>query len=179
VMHRQEYRALGIMTNSLKQAKHRKHMDSTQSSFHAESNDLPSEIESEEDVDEMNDDPNTKPQAHAMFQSTSQLPEVKLGSTHPQAQKIKLPNTLLSGPLPGNKALLLSRKEKRIYNIQKQKWQQKTKQLEKISKSDPDKLPESKIFRMAEARQLVKGIFKHADDEEDADKLFAPINLGD
>mmetsp|Transcript_27219 Transcript_27219/g.33858 ORF Transcript_27219/g.33858 Transcript_27219/m.33858 type:complete len:171 (+) Transcript_27219:607-1119(+) len=170
-MSRQEYRALGIMTNSLKQAKHRNHMDSTQSSFHAESNDLPSEIESEEDVDEMNDDPNTKSQA--------QLSEVKLGSSHPQVQKIKLPNTLLSGPLPGNKALLLSRKEKRIYNIQKQKWQQKTKQLEKISKSDPDKLPESKTFRMAEARQLVKGIFKHADDEEEADKPFAPINLGD
>lgn len=39
--------------------------------------------------------------------------------------KLKLPKNLLSKPLTGQNHTLLSKKEKRLYTIQKQKWQQR------------------------------------------------------
>lgn len=66
--------------------------------------------------------------------------------------KFRLPFNLLSGPLANHKALLLSKKEKRIYNIQKMKWQQRQKQMEKITKIDPENLPSLRTFKMKDAR---------------------------
>ena len=72
---------------------------------------------------------------------------------------------------------MLSTKERRIYNIQKQKWQQRTKQLEKIAMTNPENHPVQRVFVVKEARQLAAGTFKHEQDEEDGDKEFVPLNI--
>ena len=72
---------------------------------------------------------------------------------------------------------MLSKKEKRAYNQQKQKWEAKKKQLEKIAKNDIDNLPSRKEFSIEEARLLIKGLYKHADDDDELDQKQPIRNL--
>ena len=72
---------------------------------------------------------------------------------------------------------MLGKKEKRAYNQQKQKWEAKKKQLEKIAKNDIDNLPSRKEFSIEEARLLIKGLYKHADDDDELDQKQPIRNL--
>ena len=104
------------------------------------------------------------------------MTEQKLGRSIKPAT-VKLPVTLLSRPIRDIEVTMLSKKEKRTYNQQKQKWEAKKKQLEKIEKNDSANLPSRKEFSIQDARLLIKGLYKHADDEDDLDQKQPVRNL--
>ena len=50
------------------------------------------------------------------------------------------------------------------------------KQLDKVAKIDPDKLPTNKIFCMKDARLLAKGQFKHIDEDDNEVEKMPILN---
>lgn len=80
-----------------------------------------------------------------------------------EASKFKLPDTLLREPLDQKKVLKLSKKEKRIYNIQKQKYETVIKTNAK-KKEHPRDTP----FSLDDARKLFAGKF-HTEEDEDGE----------
>ena len=78
--------------------------------------------------------------------------------------QFKLPNTLLREPLDQKKILQLSKKERRMYNLQKQKYETGVKSMQK--KADDGKNPKDHVFTLLEAKCLIEGEF-HVDDEDE------------
>lgn len=74
---------------------------------------------------------------------------------------IKLPDTLQSEPLDPKKVPFLSLKQRRMYNIQKMKYEQ---QLKTNAKRQVH--PSKQVFDIETAQQLVKGTY-HKDEDED------------
>jgi hypothetical protein len=68
--------------------------------------------------------------------------------------KSLLPVTLLSAPLDEKKVVKLNKKEKRMYTMQKSKWEQ----VIKINSKKYQHPSETK-FTLEDARQLIRGIY--------------------
>ena len=74
---------------------------------------------------------------------------------------IRLPPTLLSEPLKPHQIFGLNRKEKRLYTLQRNKYEQVKKMIAKKKEH-----PKDTTFTLEQARELIKGNY-HEDEEEE------------
>ena len=78
-----------------------------------------------------------------------------------------IPPTLLTKPLPPEKLNLMNEEEKRLYNIQKGKYDTYLRVCQK--KVEKGEHPKDRKFTLQETELVMNG--KHHDDEEDEDIL--------
>ena len=92
-------------------------------------------------------------------------------SSNNNAPVVRLPATLASEPIDPKKVPFLSFKERRLYNLQKGKYEQQI----KVNSKRPVH-PRDQVHDLDDARSLIKGTY-HIQDEEDED-VIPDVKLG-